>query len=382
MKTKGEAVMITASKKDLKLFTCDVCDSETITSSASTFCPHCYSEFSKNSGTDVQLPMLASVKSRSMKCLSCDSILYTDSEDTVSLSASIYCPVCASEEVEPVDPDAELDDDVSEDEEIEVESCKVKASESEDTTEDEEDEPVPEDEEEIKEEIVGFEASFINSPEPTWVFFKNGNPSFKIRRSKLHSSIHPMFSDDNFVYSFQKRVDEVGVTASIKEFNAEVFEKENLIDSFDLEALAFQKLQASFVPKFIDCIALAIEGSVKGIYKDLNSELKAAFFDELVAAGTTETKALKAIEASFSSAGSEVFTGIVAKAMELINKPDSSLKEIKSTIQASGMLNISIEDVEKRELGAILTAGNVNIDTLGSLRDSGLKNVRDRIRFK
>jgi len=140
-------------------------------------------------------------------------------------------------------------------------------------------------------------------------------------------------------------------------------------------------------------LALAIEGSAKGVYPNLNKDLKASFFDELVARGMPESKVQEAIEAAFLSAGTDVFTAIVAKATELMYKSEDSYKDLKATIQSAGIIHgkptLIEDDLEKKEVREKLIAGSVPLSFVNS-SDSvatpfALKSVqkfRDRISFR
>jgi len=244
------------------------------------------------------------------------------------------------------------------------------------------------------EEGSEIEAAMVSSPEPTWFLFKSGKPILKITKSKVHADAHPIFATESFVEMFKARVEEASLISAIKDFNAEVVKDDEVINSLDLEKLAFDRLQSQVIPKFQDCLALAIEGSAKGVYPNLNKELKASFYDELVARGLPETKCQEAIEAAFLSAGTDVFMALVAKATELMYKPDNSFKELKATIQSAGIVHgkptVTEDDLEKKEVRERLSAGNLPLQNLVSTTDSltapfALKSVqsfRDRISFR
>lgn len=373
MKNKGHAVLLTASRKDLKLFTCPSCEGEVITAASANFCPHCYTEFTA-AGESVALPMLASATTKHLKCLACESTLETDETDVEALASSVYCPVCGSEEVVPAEEDVEVEE-VEEVEDVEA---------GDDVTVDPEDvEEVKDKEDDVEDEItglVGLESAYVND---SWVFFKDGNPQFKVVKAKLDRQIHPVFSTQRFPELVVQRIQEIGSSA-LREFSAEVFDTQETLDNIDLEQLAYNKLQSSVLPKFIDCLATAIEGATKGIFTELNAELKASFYDELVASGVTSSVATKAIENSFKAAGTQVFSNFVLKAMDLLNKDDSAFRELKATIQAAGVITSAVvteDEIERSEIGRKLIAGNLNLNVAG-IKQTGVQSVRERISFR
>lgn len=377
---KGNAVLISSDLTDLGLFSCEQCEKNTITSSSSAFCPHCYSGLPKKQ--DIEASMTASVKKKLKTpvvfCESCETDLYSDTDtDAEALANSIYCPICGGGEIvaceiESGDNEGDLgvDDDSEEDENLE--------SEEDDITDD------------VKDKIADMpdggelEASLIGSPEPTWFFFRGGNPVFKLAKSKVHADLHSIFASDDFVQAFTTRIKDTDVVSTLNEFGGEVLDQNKALNTDDLETLAFEKLQSSVMPKFLDCLALAIEGSAKGVYKNLNNDLKASFHDELVAGGLTDKAAQSTIEAAFYSAGPDVFVSLVAMATQLMYKDEKTFVELKSTIQDSGTVtsNVTEDTIAHSNLKAKLIAGNINIDTNGTVKESTVSNMRERISFK
>jgi len=369
-------------------FHCDDCDMNVVASAEDKFCPFCYSEIT-DKGKTLKAGFVASVSGQKpkFKCSTCEKEIFSTSEkDDEEVLNTCYCPACGSAEVEKLESSEEEVAEVSEkpidaegeesiEEKDEVEGCDKPPMSAEGDEEPE------------------MEAALISSPEPTWFFFKKGKPILKITKSKVHTDAHPIFATKDFIDIFKARISELSLSAAIKEFNAEVVKDEEVINSLDLESLAFDKLQAQVIPKFQDCLALAIEGSAKGVYPNLNKDLKASFFDELVARGMPESKVQEAIEAAFLSAGTDVFTAIVAKATELMYKSEDSYKDLKATIQSAGIIHgkptLTEDDLEKREVREKLIAGSLPLSFVNS-SDSvatpfALKSVqkfRDRISFR
>lgn len=383
-------IFSSVAKGPLIKIRCPDCEGKFFGSSDAEYCPHCYAEVKKSSKSKVKASPedLNSV----VFCNGCDTKFYSTIEDTDEIVNNMFCPICSSSDLEELDED---DDEI----ELKVEDEEEKEKEDEDEDEDEDKDDDEDEEEATKNALEGtnvndLEAALVTQPEETWYFFKSGKPMFRLMKSKVHSDSHPIFATDRFLEIFQQRAKEISVASAIKEFDGEVLQKEEVYNSMDLENLAFERLRSKFVPRFIDCLGLAIEGASKGVYQDLNTELKASFFDELVARGLTEKDAQEAVEAAFYAAGTDVFASMVNKALELFNKDSKTFEEIKSTIQSSGIVkghsSANEEDMERKELRARLSGGNIPVQSSEPVsnfagRGFDSKTVdeyRERISFK
>lgn len=395
MKIGEKPILFTASPKG-RLFEarCTGCEATIIAGTIDKFCPFCFEELSL--GALVKKESLrASSSTPRLLCRVCGSKIYSDSPlADEELANQTYCTVCGSSEVE-----VEKEGEGGEEEDRGKEGKEgIEAVETGETDEGEE-ETLETEEEAVKESLssgfLGIEASLVPTPEPTWFFFKGGIPLFKLSRSKTLVDARPIFETDSFVDAFKQRVKDTSLTAAIKEFSGEVFNIDKVLTPLDLESLAFEKLQSQVLPKFQDCLALAVEGAVKGVYPNLNKEIKAAFFDELVARGLTQTKAISAVEAAFIAAGTDMFTALIAKATELLYKKEDMYTEIKATIQSSGTVHkgliVSEDEIDQKEIREKLVAGNlhvqipdslVDLSTTNPIADKTVQTLRDRISFQ
>jgi len=375
MGKKKAFLFSTIEKGPYLLYKCNECEEKVVASKEDSFCPHCYSKL-PSIGTNLKASIEASLGSKKPKlvCDTCESKIYSSSSmSNDDLINQMYCPSCGSAELsscDTIDTEGKKDDDTEEivvDESVkEDDSVEGKKDEEEIVEEDVETEDKEDDvEEEVQEKISStseLEASLIQNPEPSWYFFKNGRPLFRILKSNVHSDARPLFETQQFLNIFDESSRRSSVEAAMKEFNAEVFENENTLNTLDLESIAFEKLQSHVIPKFQDCLALAVTGASKGVYPNLNKELKACFYDELVARGITETKVEEAIEAAFAGAGTNIFTALIAKATELMYKSDEAYSEIKATVVSAGFVkgkaSITESDIETNEFRTKLKAGN------------------------
>lgn len=378
MRKNKEPVVITSKVgSSLLRMDCEDCGSRVLSSVNDTFCPICGIPFT-DSGKATEVPIQANVAEKIKKvlvCATCDNVLHTDmNEEPSYLSAILYCPVCGSAEVNACDKVEEGCD--------KVEECKVK---------EDEEEAASDMEEEVEEEVQDkLEACLLSFPELQWLLFKNGEPIVRLKKSSQPNESHGIFGTPKFFEIFQKRAAETSLMAATKEFGGEVLDSKAVLTATDIEDAVYERLQANVLPRFLDCVSLAIEGMTRNIYPDLSSELKAGFFDELRARGIKDPE--NVVEAAFDASGSKVFAALVAKAMELFNKPESIRAELKSTILATSKVRsgkptpVSKEDLEAVEVGAKLTAGNVPFVgksevTQGAISDASIIQLRDRIGF-
>lgn len=358
---KRPVVVVSSSKDGIVEAKCDSCGENVALSANDSYCPKCSEAIELTQGT--QLSASVSKLEASLKCGSCDQILYTNAADAQIAANSSFCPVCGSADVEEANP-SDLEEDYDEDMDVEEEV-----------------------EEKLASSTLDLEAAFIASPE-SWMFFDNGTPLFKLEKSKLDASCHAFFASDRFIHAFQARASETSLARAIKEFNGEIL-KADALTTDQVEDLALEKFQSSVLPKFLDCIAIAIEGAVKGVFPEVGNDLKAGFYDEMVARGMTKGKAIEAIEAAFSGSGKQVFSSVIAKAMELFNKPEPVQNEIKAMLQKSGTVaSFTGEDFEQQELQARLRDGNLPIvgqtpiTVMASMRSGSVSHLRTKLSLR
>lgn len=388
---------------------CSECEEVLVVSENEKNCPHCYGELPAE-GKIMPESVVASTSQRkpTLHCNECNRhlIVRGSKMDAETLANTLYCPVCGSSELVVAPSNAKIEDN----EKLDPVENRISASDEESDEEpdeelDEEDEEAVKQVEDASEEnmddveeevedkleasdLASLEACFTQLPEPAWLFTSNGIPIIRITKSKVDASAHPIFAE-KFADIFVKRAQETSLTSAVKEFNAEVFSSNKILNNLDLENMAFEKMSSTVMPKFIDCLGLAIQGAAKGIFDDLSTELKAAFFDSLVARGLSESDAEGAIEESFSSAGPDVFTAMVKKATELFHKPEVAYKEIKSTIAASGRVrssSVTKDDEDRKTIRQKLVAGSIPLVTsepvVGAnidLKASSVRSVMSRL---
>jgi Zn finger protein HypA/HybF involved in hydrogenase expression len=417
---------------------CEDCGSRLKVSSEDSFCAFCSSLLPETEKQPkVAVEASAVENTAHLKCESCNSEIVTDYPKSKGndLVMAAFCPVCGSEEVVSMDEGEGVDEEdteMDEDEDFEEEGgeeapedveAKVKTAAMEDpppntitdpaaeVTEKENTEfaegcdtstaPAVVDETSASEcEPLALESAvevFVGGkedPNAQWYLFSNGEPVVRFKKTSVPDALKTLFASPNFMMIFRNRAASTTLAATLKEFNAEIIRPDKVMPSLEIEAVAYEKLQASVLPKFMDCLSMAILGMTRNVFPDLNTELKAAFFDELSARGVQDPQAV--VETAFDVAGPKVFEALVAKAMEFFNKKDELREEIKATILSTDKARtlakpVTQEDIEKQELKAKLMAGSIPlinmeriVDTSGSNRQvmqASVDDVRSRLSF-
>lgn len=369
---------------------CEDCESDVICTAEDKFCPLCGSELPSVEEPEVveetDETLQAAFKEPRLLCKGCNATIFSNfagSDD--ELSDSVFCPKCGDADVVTVPKEnVETKDVVQAGEKCESESDEDSAT-VEDKIADMEEEKAKEEESGEEDSGLNLEdmeaAFFASETSPFWLLCQSGYPKLKLPFDSKFSAI---FGSEEFIDIFIQRAQQASLTSAIREFGAEVLDK-TVLTSAEVDHAVFEKLQASFLPRFMECITLAIEGMVRNIYPDLSSELKGAFYDEMKARGIQDP--IDVIEAAWNASGSEVFAAIVAKAMELWHKEPQILQELKATILATNKANSSIEaDPEHQELKARLVAGNIPVkasssEPLTKVHQSSVVSLRERLRL-
>ena len=359
-----EPMLITASPNSpLIVKFCDDCENTLLAASTDKFCGICGGKDFSNL-KQASAAMTASVhkpQDLGLYCGDCKSKIYSSvDDDAYEAAQTTYCVVCGSTEVE-VDEDVDLDkgpldteDDVEEDVKEKLESV----------------------------DLDTMEATLLSSPQDNWMLFHGGTPIIRLKKS-IQAVDSKMFSSPTFFTAFKNRAGEIGLLAATKEFGGEILDHHKVIQNNDVEKMVYDRMQATVLPKLLDCINIAIEGAVKNVYPELNTELKAEFFNELSARNIPDP--MTVVESAFQSCGTKVFTGIVAKAMQLYNKAEPIREELKSTILATpGVKSDQVQeaDIDSVEIAAKLENGNFPLkDTFQPVAASALNDMRSRLKL-
>jgi len=329
----SEPILITSTVGSQYSETTCVCGERVAVSEKDQFCAMCGELLDKDPEKMTAVHIEAG-KPR-LKCQTCNADVYSNSTKTNDeLVNTGFCPVCGGGDLEAYDEEEPTE---------EQESTDVQNALS-DT------------------DIEGLEAALLSQPEQQWVVFANGEPILKLRLSKQPEESRYVFSTTQFPVIFKQRALETSLFAAAKEFNADIIDQQKIVSVADVEDVAYERLQAIVIPRFLDCMSIAIEGMTRNFYPELNGELKANFYDELKARGINDPEDI--IEASFDSAGSTVFAALVTKAMELYNKPEEIRAELKTTIFSTSKVKtskVSQEAQEQREFKERLVAANVPV---------------------
>ena len=383
----SNAIVMASSRVGLCELTCDECEHTLIAATMDKFCPECGSSTSQVDKENISIS--ASIEEdidAILTCATCETtILSNSTESSADLAATQYCVSCGSGEVDAMDEDT--DEDIDEVVVVEDEHEKEKEKEKDLMLQEKEDTAVAS-EDEVKEKLSdteSLEAVLLTEPNPQWVIFSAGRAVLAVHQEKQPEESHYLFGKTEYIEVFLQRAKETGLFSAAKEFNADILDTTAIVDQRDIEEIVYDRLQANVLPKFLDCVNLAVEGMVRNIYPTLANELKASFYDELKARGVTDASAV--IDASFSASGSDVFSAVIAKAMELYNKPDDIRKELRATIlNTSGVKHgVTTEtDLESLEIGSKLVAGNLAINPTSepiaaNIHSSTVDHLRTRL---
>ncbi len=346
-------------------YKCDHCGSAMVLASGSKapYCTHCCQPLEK--GTPVSRAELTASPEKPLiyvKCVSCDTVFAADgtSETAEDFAASKYCPDCAGDSLvacdqtgatleggddgedgdgdgDGLDPENMDDGEGSEDGDGDGEG-----KDPDSVLADNGDGEGGSDYSELDASThadLQWSALDTNAGEATAMVaasIHTGNPIAIFRKENAPTSMQPLFAQPLFVSAFSEVAEKEGMASAVKAFGGSYFSEKALTPA-DIEQAALAKLQATAIPRLIDCCQIAVEGGSKGIYPEVYSALHRSLVNELVASGVDSERAVSAVSNTLSVHGSDMFGTIMAKAMELFTKTDAARVEAKALIQqASG----------------------------------------------
>lgn len=338
-------------------YKCEHCGSAMViaSSSKSPHCAFCGSDLEK--GQPVSRAELTASPGKELayvKCVSCETVFAADGTDETAeeLAASKYCPDCAGDALVACDKTGvpiEGSDDSDDGEDEGDDGDGLGADNLDDGGDGEgggsgEPEKNPDS---VLSDYTELDAASHSDlqwsavdtkegPETAMIAASmvTGNPIAIFRKANAPSSMQPLFAQALFVSAFNEVAQNEGLATAVKSFGGNYF-SEKALSAADIEKAALANLQASAIPRLIDCCQIAVEGGTKGIYPDVYSALQRSMVNELIASGVDGERANAAVANTFAMHGSDLFGTIMAKAMELFIKPDVARVEAKALIQAS-----------------------------------------------
>lgn len=336
-------------------YECERCGSHQVLAcdSNTPYCAYCGEQL--NGGEAVSRAEITASPGKEpiyVKCVSCDSVYAVDGteETAAEVAASKYCPVCAGDSLiactaggeacdgkdcnddpandpkymdgpkdelgKPVEDDKPLDDGIALPQQ-ETDYTEMDASTHEDLQWNAVDTS--------EGELTAMIAASVKTGNPVAIFHKKNAPE----------TMQPLFAQTLFVSAFNEVAQNEGMASAIKAFGGSYFNAK-VLTAADIEQAALAKMEATAIPKLVDCCQIAVEGGTKGIYPDVYTTLQSSIVNELVASGIDSERATQAVANTFAIHGSDLFGTIMAKAMELFTKPDTVRAEAKALImQAS-----------------------------------------------
>lgn len=355
-------------------YKCSHCGSAMVIASnaQSPNCAFCSEPLDK--GTPVSRAELTASPEKELsyiKCVSCDTVFTVGdtSETAEELAASKYCVDCAGDTLVPCDSNGAVLE-AAEDEKL----CG-----SEDDTDDDID---PDGSDIIPESVMSeddytemdasshddlqWNALDTTEGEMTAMLAsstKTGNPVAIFRKDNAPASMQPLFAQSLFISAFNEVAGNEGLATAIKVFGGNYFSPK-VLTATDIEKAAMANMKATTIPRLVDCCQMAVEGGVKGIYPDVYSSLQRSLVNELVASGIESERATTAVNNTFAIHGSDLFGTIVAKAMELFNKPEAARVEAKALIMQASSAVSSLQDSKQAELKAAMERATPNFGVI------------------
>lgn len=385
--------IVADTSQPMKKHICAKCGSDVILDAASNYCPFC-GESLESSGEQVKANVMASIVDTDnieVQCNDCKSVLSVYNSDRTSSEfvLSHYCPVCGG---------TDLEDSIFTDSACTDESCDVEA-ENEDIDDNKEDK-IEETQDDVKESL---ESPTLESTDLTWksvddeengkegtlVAFSasSGNPLFIFRKKNCNDDMKSLFGSSLMIQAFNQICDKEGIGNAVAKFGGKAFNSKQILESNYIDTLVDNKIKNSVIPKFIECMALAVEGAMKGIYPDLRKSMNDSMCNELQGAGLPYERVQAAVKCTFGSgACSTIYSSILAKAMELFNKSESNYSETKSIIASAENSNSTPMDDEQMSVRAALNASTMSIVTPSvygshSSQSSEVSELRQRLKF-
>lgn len=337
-------------------YACQLCGNTMRIASSEEHAPHCSfcGEELANGIPVKQQSLTAGVASdvHYIKCHACDTVTaVSETEQPVDeIAQSTFCVNCGSEDLvasdeegtpvaeEPVDlPEDDADAPAASDAQEEAEEVTQTALEGDELPEDGSaisDAPSEEESLEASDlqwncvdaEDTGENGTLIATSR------KSGMPVFTFKVNDAPAELKSLFATATFVNAFNDMSKKDGLHNAVKAFGGVAFNKHDMATVLDLEAMAYNKMATTALPRFIDCCQMAVEGGLKGIYTNVANILKDTMVNELVASGVPSDRANRAVTNALALHGSTVFGTIISKATDLFNKPEKLRQEAKSMI--------------------------------------------------
>lgn len=429
MAKKDLVIVANASKQPLYKMNCNSCGNNIVaTRQVIASCPYCGEVF-ENEGAKVKAASITASLSDAngfgVTCEDCSAHLsvYNSPKDAVGFSLSSFCPVCggsnltAADESTPQQPSAGTDDSQQfSDSACNDATCdQVSATDEQET----EEQPVAVDQdilqakkkavedtqkdvqdvldsagtgEDINPENLQWKAvnDSTNGQNGTLVAFSasTGNPLFIFRKSDCSADLQSIFATSLMTDAFTQVARKDGIGTAVSKFGGKAYPVKEVMRSNYLDSLVDAKVNTEIMPRFIECMALAVDGAIKGVYSDLRQEINASLANDLIGAGLPRERVETAITATLGSGGTTVFASILAKAMDLMRKTPAAYEEAKSMI-ASTALPQSEMDMEQSRVRATLNASASNNIILGNAAyiDNGpafnndVQKMRQKLKF-
>lgn len=354
------------------------------------------------------------LKGRNGHCIVCSSVIAFSMEETDDMEDSEEegMDTSDSEDMEEdVEDDSSMeedleDDDSEEEEEDEEDTTSVVAEEEEDdtgvlddkdptdfnepengeSTEEEKPEDALTDDVKVEEPEIPVESSvkkvvtasafdkvlkaeasanielLLSSNSTRWYMLANDKHIATATIERANDQIKKIFPSEDFIKTLQIAT-ELGMTEeAIKPFGFEPVTLDITVDdaadqkveqAVEVATAALNNKLATLTESFNQCVGIASVGINKGVFAEVSNPLRAAFIERMAELNIRAPE--KVVDTVLAAHGEDMLRCVVAKALDLLNKPTEVLNEVgKMVAEASYRANVHNLDEDGRQNGSVI----------------------------
>ena len=136
----------------------------------------------------------------------------------------------------------------------------------------------------------------------------------------------------------------------------------------------------------VECMALAAEGAMKGMYPDVRKDLYDSMINELQGSGIPKDRIEAAVRTTMGNGGTTAYASLLSKAMDLLQKDENVFAETKAMICGASNMNMSDEDIEQHRVRTALNASAIRVNDaaisgLNGGHNSEVEALRKKLNF-
>lgn len=216
-----------------------------------------------------------------------------------------------------------------------------------------------------------------------------GNPLFVFRKEDCSDDVKSIFGSSMMISAFNQIAAKDGIGMAVKKLGGRTFSNRQLLTSNFIDSMVSAKVKSEVLPKLIECMALAVDGALKGVYPQLRKDIADGMTNELIGSGLPRERVTAALASALGNGGMTVFASIIKHAVDLMKKSEPAYNEAKSMIASAQYQDADNFDIERNRVVATLNAssnivlGNTQVD-LGNKPSNFANDVaklRERLKF-